>query len=127
MLFLCIKICKFAKSLKIWYNKVYSYYIKPMEGKDMKNDNKVIWKLWAMSCETALGVVIIGACIYLTFILKINVMPEGIAYADTRYVLYQFANIGLYALLFVVFIVGLGLIVNGIEKMSDAVNHGIKG
>ena len=92
-----------------------------------KSDNIIIWKLWAMSMKTAVGIAIIGACIYLAFILKINVMPEGIAYADTRYVLYQFANLGLYALLFVVFIVGLGLTVDGIEKMHDAVEHGIKG
>ena len=89
--------------------------------------NNVLVKLFAMSMKTAVGVILVGACIYLAFIEKVSVMPEGISFSDTSYVLYQFLSAGLYAILFVIFCVGVGLIVNGIDKMSDAVNHGIKG
>ena len=93
----------------------------------MKKMDNVIRKVFTMSMETAVGIAIIGACIYLAFVEKVSVMPEGISFADTSYVLYQFLSVGIYAVILVVFCIGLGLTVNGIEKMSDAVNHGIKG
>lgn len=93
----------------------------------MKKMDNVIRKLLAMSMETAIGIVLIAVTIYLAFIEKVNVMPEGITFADTSYVLYQFLSVGIYAVILVVFCIGLGLTVNGIDKMHDAVNHGIKG
>lgn len=88
--------------------------------------DKVILKLATMSLETAIGIVLIAVTIYLAFIEKVNVMPEGITFADTSYVLYQFLSVGVYAVILVVFCIGLGLTVNGIEKMHDAVEHGIR-
>ena len=94
--------------------------------KKMDNSNKIIWKLIAMSFQTAIGVVLIGTIIYLVFSEKIFVSMEGISFADDKYVLLKFANCGILIAAGTAFLVSLGILASGLRKMHDAVEHGIR-